>query len=184
MGELGEKQWLTIFLFVPSALFLYLALYRSIVPGYLPQLQPDTDTGATGYGSESPGSVKCQFKYYFMPNRKFALFFIKPLTSFQCKENMYSLSVYLVYQAKTIAFLQFCIKSYLHKVQVWLKLFTFIFMVILEDVSDQILLCYTKCFFFVFVFNICPPQWYHTDPFFSNVFYRPQMSDPISHHEM
>jgi len=47
-------------LFVSSAPFLSLALYRGIVPGYLPQLQPDLDPSAAGYGSESTGSVKCQ----------------------------------------------------------------------------------------------------------------------------
>lgn len=37
------------------------ALHRSVVPGYLPQLQPDADAGSAGYGSESSGSVKCHF---------------------------------------------------------------------------------------------------------------------------
>lgn len=54
----------------PPFSFLYSALCRGIVPGYLPQLQPDADTGATGHGSESPGSVKCQFKYSFHARNK------------------------------------------------------------------------------------------------------------------
>lgn len=44
-----------------SSFVLSLALHGSVVPGYLPQLQPDADTGSAGYGSESPGSVKCHF---------------------------------------------------------------------------------------------------------------------------
>lgn len=44
-----------------SSFVLSLALHRSVVPGYLPQLQPDADAGSAGYGSESPGSVKCHF---------------------------------------------------------------------------------------------------------------------------
>lgn len=48
---------LPVSIFICSNLFLYLALHRSTVPGYLPQLQPDPDTSAAGYGSESPGSV-------------------------------------------------------------------------------------------------------------------------------
>lgn len=40
-----------------SRFVLSLALHRSVVPGYLPQLQPDADAGTAGYGSESPGSV-------------------------------------------------------------------------------------------------------------------------------
>lgn len=44
-----------------SSFVLSLALHGSVVPGHLPQLQPDADTGSAGYGSESPGSVKCHF---------------------------------------------------------------------------------------------------------------------------
>lgn len=44
-----------------SSFVLSLALHGSVVPGYLPQLQPDADTGSAGYGSESPGSVKGHF---------------------------------------------------------------------------------------------------------------------------
>lgn len=56
----------------PFCSFLYSALCRSIVPGHLPQLQPDADTGATGHGSESPGSVYANI--FSMPKAKSALF--------------------------------------------------------------------------------------------------------------
>lgn len=43
----------------------FLALHRSFVPGYLSQLQSNSDASAAGYGSEPPGSVKYCFKYYY-----------------------------------------------------------------------------------------------------------------------